>query len=106
MNPPLFALGLVPTVGSPSEVLDCAAIAIPRLVWGGGGTDAEQRVAYTGRQYQLRDALPGPTPAHAIPIWVGAYRPRLLEVTGRLADGWTISHEQFPPQSLPERNAT
>jgi alkanesulfonate monooxygenase SsuD/methylene tetrahydromethanopterin reductase-like flavin-dependent oxidoreductase (luciferase family) len=30
-------------------------------------------------------------PAHDIGIWVGAYKPRMLHVIGRLADGWLPS---------------
>ena len=30
----------------------------------------------------------GPKPAHRIGIWTGAYGPRMLRITGRLADGW------------------
>jgi alkanesulfonate monooxygenase SsuD/methylene tetrahydromethanopterin reductase-like flavin-dependent oxidoreductase (luciferase family) len=32
--------------------------------------------------------LPGPAPAHDMPIWLGAYKPRMLRLTGRKADGW------------------
>ena len=33
----------------------------------------------------------GPRPAHPIGIWLGAYGPRMLRITGRLADGWLPS---------------
>ena len=33
----------------------------------------------------------GPPPAHPIGIWLGAYGPRMLRITGRLADGWLPS---------------
>src|SRR3954447_15603203 len=33
----------------------------------------------------------GPRPAHPIGIWLGAYGPRMLRITGRLADGWQPS---------------
>jgi alkanesulfonate monooxygenase SsuD/methylene tetrahydromethanopterin reductase-like flavin-dependent oxidoreductase (luciferase family) len=39
----------------------------------------------------VRGAKPGPAPAHAIGIWVGAYGPRMLRLTGRLGDGWLPS---------------
>jgi hemerythrin-like domain-containing protein len=39
-------------------------------------------------------------------IWIGAYRPRLLRVTGRLADGWLPSMAYAAPSALREMNAT
>ncbi len=33
----------------------------------------------------------GPQPLHDIEIWLGAYKPRMLALTGRLADGWLPS---------------
>jgi alkanesulfonate monooxygenase SsuD/methylene tetrahydromethanopterin reductase-like flavin-dependent oxidoreductase (luciferase family) len=33
----------------------------------------------------------GPPPAHRIGIWLGVYRPRGLNLAGRLADGWIPS---------------
>ena len=32
-----------------------------------------------------------PAPAHQIPIWVGALKPRMLRLIGRQADGWWAS---------------
>jgi Luciferase-like monooxygenase len=39
---------------------------------------------------------PGPAPAHPIGIWVGAYKPRMLELVGRTADGWIPSAGRVP----------
>lgn len=60
------------------------AITIIRDMW-----DAEKRggVFVDGTYYQVKGAKRGPAPAHDIPIWVGAYKPRMLKLTGRLADG-------------------
>ena len=33
----------------------------------------------------------GPKPTHRIGVWTGAYGPRMLRITGRLADGWLPS---------------
>jgi alkanesulfonate monooxygenase SsuD/methylene tetrahydromethanopterin reductase-like flavin-dependent oxidoreductase (luciferase family) len=44
----------------------------------------------------------GPTPAHEIGIWVGAYKPRMLRLTGALADGWIPSQSYMPPERVPE----
>lgn len=39
----------------------------------------------------------GPQPAHRIGIWLGAYKPRMLRITGALADGWIPSQSYLPP---------
>jgi alkanesulfonate monooxygenase SsuD/methylene tetrahydromethanopterin reductase-like flavin-dependent oxidoreductase (luciferase family) len=44
----------------------------------------------------------GPRPAHQIGIWVGAYGPRMLRITGALADGWIPSQSYLPPERVPD----
>jgi alkanesulfonate monooxygenase SsuD/methylene tetrahydromethanopterin reductase-like flavin-dependent oxidoreductase (luciferase family) len=44
-----------------------------------------------GTYYQVDGAKRGPAPAHDIGIWLGAYKPRMLHLTGRKADGWLPS---------------
>lgn len=44
----------------------------------------------------------GPPPAHDIGIWLGAYKPRMLRLTGALADGWIPSQSYLPPDQVPE----
>jgi alkanesulfonate monooxygenase SsuD/methylene tetrahydromethanopterin reductase-like flavin-dependent oxidoreductase (luciferase family) len=44
----------------------------------------------------------GPTPAHDIGIWLGAYKPRMLRLTGALADGWIPSQSYLPPDQVAE----
>jgi alkanesulfonate monooxygenase SsuD/methylene tetrahydromethanopterin reductase-like flavin-dependent oxidoreductase (luciferase family) len=73
------------TPGESVEALE-EAIDVIRLLW------SEQRsVSFQGRYYQLDDARPGPRPAHPIAIWVGAFKPRMLRLVGRKADGWLPS---------------
>lgn len=64
------------------------AIAIIRELW-----DTEERggVRFEGEHYRLEGAKRGPAPAHDIGIWVGAYKPRMLRLIGRMADGWLPS---------------
>ena len=61
------------------------AIRILRAFWSGERVDVE------GEHYRVKGAKPGPPPAHPIGIWVGAYGPRMLRLTGRLGDGWLPS---------------
>lgn len=73
------------------------AITVVRLMW------REQGAArFTGRFYTLAGVRPGPLPAHPIGIWIGALGPKMLDLTGRLADGWVPSSPYAPPDALPE----
>ena len=56
-----------------------------------------------GEFYSAAGAKPGPAPAHPIGLWVGAYGPRMLRLTGRLGDGWLPSvggHYMSEPDAL------
>ncbi|HTX26642.1 MAG TPA: LLM class flavin-dependent oxidoreductase [Streptosporangiaceae bacterium] len=89
---------------SPGEAVDALAegIEVIRQIW-----DVRTRggVRFDGRYYKLSGAKPGPAPAHPIGIWVGAYKPRMLRLTGRLADGWLPSLGYLQPGQLAEGNA-
>jgi alkanesulfonate monooxygenase SsuD/methylene tetrahydromethanopterin reductase-like flavin-dependent oxidoreductase (luciferase family) len=73
------------------------AIKVMRLVW-----SEERSVRFEGEFYSLRGMRTGPHPVHPIGIWVGAYGPRMLDLIGRLADGWVPSLGYSPPEKLPE----
>ncbi|HUE27143.1 MAG TPA: LLM class flavin-dependent oxidoreductase [Solirubrobacteraceae bacterium] len=73
------------TPGESVEALD-EAIDVIRLLWSG-----ERSVSYEGKYYRLTDARPGPRPTHQIGIWVGAFKPRMIRLVGRKADGWLPS---------------
>ncbi len=79
------------------------AIQIIREIW---ATDKPGGVRVDGTYYQVKGAKRGPSPAHPIQIWVGAYKPRILGMTGRVADGWLPSLFYLPdgPASLKEMN--
>lgn len=73
---------------TPAQAVDALeeAIAIIRTSWSG-----ERSVHFEGTYYSAHGYHPGPPPAHPISIWIGAYRPRMLRLIGRLADGWIPS---------------
>ena len=52
---------------------------------------AGETVRLEGEHYSAAGGQAGPAPAHPIGIWLGAYGPRMLRTTGRLADGWVPS---------------
>jgi phthiodiolone/phenolphthiodiolone dimycocerosates ketoreductase len=61
-------------------------LEIIRLLW-----QAQEPVSRESRWWPLRDAVLGlgPVPGRGFPpIWLAAHGPRMLELTGRLADGW------------------
>lgn len=64
------------------------AIEIIRGVW---DTEQRSRLVVEGDYYRLDGAKRGPAPAHDIGIWLGAYKPRMLRLIGRTADGWLPS---------------
>lgn len=77
------------------------ALHILRGMWESTG----KSFTYRGQVYTVKGAKPGPAPAHRIPIWTGALGPRMLRLTGRMADGLLISMPYVPPERLPEVNA-
>ncbi|MER7589899.1 LLM class flavin-dependent oxidoreductase [Micromonospora sp. NPDC127501] len=78
------------------------AIEVVRQLW-----DVETRggVRVDGEFYRVMGAKRGPAPAHAVPIWLGAYKPRMLQLTGRRADGWLPTLGYLQPGDLAKGNA-
>ena len=86
---------------TPKQAVDALveAIGVIRASWAGGTIRLE------GEHYPVRGAHGGPQPAHEIPIWVGAYKPRMLRVTADLADAWIPSMGYADPPDLAAMNA-
>ncbi|WP_366518577.1 LLM class flavin-dependent oxidoreductase [Herbiconiux sp.] len=61
------------------------SLAIFRGIW---DTTLRTPLVAGGGFYSVEGAQRGPAPAHDIPIWLGAYKPRMLRLIGRKADGW------------------
>jgi alkanesulfonate monooxygenase SsuD/methylene tetrahydromethanopterin reductase-like flavin-dependent oxidoreductase (luciferase family) len=76
------------------------ALHILRGMWDNAG----RAFNYEGRIYSVRGAQPGPLPAHRIPIWTGAIGPKMLKLTGQLADGIWLSSSYITPERLLETN--
>jgi alkanesulfonate monooxygenase SsuD/methylene tetrahydromethanopterin reductase-like flavin-dependent oxidoreductase (luciferase family) len=80
---------------TPAESLEALeeAVAVVRAMWSG-----ERRgIRFDGRYYQLAGVHPGPAPAHPIQVWIGANRPRALDLTARVADGWVSPLMSYKP---------
>ena len=86
---------------TPGESVDALseAIDVIRHAWSG-----ERSIRFDGEHYRLDGFQSGPVPAHDIGIWLGAYGPRMLRLTGEKADGWVPSlREGLGPEDLGEK---
>ncbi|PZG22432.1 5,10-methylene tetrahydromethanopterin reductase [Micromonospora craterilacus] len=77
------------------------AIEIIRQIW---DADARGGVRVDGEFHRAVGAKRGPAPAHDVGIWLGAYKPRMLALTGRRADGWLPSLAYLQPGDLAKGN--
>jgi alkanesulfonate monooxygenase SsuD/methylene tetrahydromethanopterin reductase-like flavin-dependent oxidoreductase (luciferase family) len=88
---------------TPAQSVDALdeAIEVFRGIW-----DAAERspLRAGGEYYRVAGAKRGPAPAHEIPVWIGAYKPRMLDLVGRKADGWLPSLPYLEPGDLPRGN--
>ncbi|ODT66906.1 MAG: hypothetical protein ABS75_25330 [Pelagibacterium sp. SCN 63-23] len=89
---------------SPGERVAAAeeAIDIIRGIWRGDG----EMVKHRGTHYQIPGVRSGPRPVHDINIWLGAYKPRILRLTGAKADGWLPSLGYLKLGDIAEANRT
>jgi alkanesulfonate monooxygenase SsuD/methylene tetrahydromethanopterin reductase-like flavin-dependent oxidoreductase (luciferase family) len=90
--------GPVRTAGESVSALE-EAIQVIRLLWSG-----QHGIKFEGEFYHLRGAHSGPVPAHPIGIWLGGYKPRMLSLVGRLADGWVPSYGYVKEPDLLDGN--
>ena len=77
------ALGI--EVGTPDERFTSVQdfIVLAHGLW------SNEKFTYEGRSFRVEDATCLPKPVNGtMPIWVGAGRPRMFRLIGRLADGW------------------
>src|SRR5215218_5698451 len=79
------------------------AIDVIRGIWDVGERGG---VRVDGNHYRVRGAKRGPAPAHDIGLWLGAYKPRMLRLTGAKADGWLPSLSYLPLEDVAAANRT
>jgi probable F420-dependent oxidoreductase len=84
-------------VPSPRDKVDglAEAIRITRGLW------SQPRFTFHGRLFRTDAADLEPKPDRHIPIWLGTYGKRALDLTGRLADGWIPSLGYAGPEAIP-----
>jgi alkanesulfonate monooxygenase SsuD/methylene tetrahydromethanopterin reductase-like flavin-dependent oxidoreductase (luciferase family) len=71
------------------------AISIIRRLW------TQEASSFAGRLFHTDEASIAPLADRPIPIWLGTFGPRALDLTGRLADGWIPSLGQAVPELVP-----
>ncbi|MEO3748590.1 LLM class flavin-dependent oxidoreductase [Plantactinospora sp. B5E13] len=78
------------------------AIEILRGVW---DDTSPGLLRSDGKYYRIPGMRRGPAPAHHINIWLGAYQPRMLALTGQTADGWlpTLEYLRSPDRNTANR---
>ena len=83
----------------PRDAVDALdeAIQVIRAMWSG-----DRSVKVAGRHYTLAGTHPGPRPSPGLGVWLGAYGPRMLALTGAEADGWMPSHAYLGLDRLAE----
>lgn len=76
------------------------AIKVMRLLW-----ESDKPISFEGKFFRLEDAVIGldPYEGRTPPIWLAAHGPRMLRITGRLADGWLPTN--MPPETYAEKLA-
>jgi alkanesulfonate monooxygenase SsuD/methylene tetrahydromethanopterin reductase-like flavin-dependent oxidoreductase (luciferase family) len=89
---------------SPGESVEALGEAIQIIR---GFLEGERSLRLDGAHYRVAGAKPGPPPAHPVGIWVGAYGPRMLRLTGRLGDGWlpSVGGGYLAPEDVTGRHA-
>jgi alkanesulfonate monooxygenase SsuD/methylene tetrahydromethanopterin reductase-like flavin-dependent oxidoreductase (luciferase family) len=88
----------------PGEAVDSLADAIDvvRGIW---DTSTRERLEAGGDHYRISGAKRGPSPAHEMEIWVGAYGPRMMRLIGEKADGWLPSLGRMSAEAIAERSS-
>lgn len=88
---------------TPGQSVDALseAIDVIRGIWDVGGRGG---VRVDGEHHRVHGVRRGPPAAHDISIWVGAYKPRMLALTGRKADGWLPSLPYTSLEALGPQN--
>lgn len=87
------AFGL--TQREPGEKVEALeeALRIIRAMWAG------DQVTFPGSHFEVTGATIEPRPDEPPPVWLGVYGERMLEVCGRLGDGWLPSRMYLEPEA-------
>ena len=93
MNEPAYrALGLASR--SPREKVQALEEAVDLLhgLWSASG------FSYAGEHFRTGGATIEPKPGHPVPIWLGVFGDRMLDLVGHKADGWLPTYQFLEPE--------
>jgi alkanesulfonate monooxygenase SsuD/methylene tetrahydromethanopterin reductase-like flavin-dependent oxidoreductase (luciferase family) len=93
MNEPAYrVLGLASR--SPHEKVQALeeAVDLLRGLWSTPG------FSYAGEHFRTEGATIEPKPGHPVPIWLGVFGDRMLDLVGRKADGWLPTYQFLEPE--------
>jgi alkanesulfonate monooxygenase SsuD/methylene tetrahydromethanopterin reductase-like flavin-dependent oxidoreductase (luciferase family) len=76
------------------------ALGLIRRLWRPGPA-----VHHDGRFVRLAGTELGPKPDPEIPLWIGSFGPRMLDLTGRHADGWLPTNAYLDLADVPQMQA-
>ncbi|MCO1593709.1 LLM class flavin-dependent oxidoreductase [Micromonospora sp. RHAY321] len=84
---------------TPGQAVDALgeAIDVMRGIWAAG---ERAPLRLSGTYHHVNGAKRGPAPAHDIPVWIGAYKPKMQRLIGRKGDGWLPSTSYLKPGEL------
>ncbi|WP_106401428.1 LLM class flavin-dependent oxidoreductase [Actinocorallia populi] len=100
-------LEAVAAMGGPSLTAGESVTALAeamRIIRGVWRPEDRAPLRVRGDFHRVDGAKRGPAPAHDVPIWLGAYKPRMLRLVGAEADGWLPSLPYLSSPSLREGN--
>lgn len=82
---------------TPREAVDALqdALDVIAAMWSG-----KRAVRTYGEHYAISGIHPGPAPSADLQVWLGAYGPRMLALTGARTGGWLPSSAHLPPERL------
>jgi alkanesulfonate monooxygenase SsuD/methylene tetrahydromethanopterin reductase-like flavin-dependent oxidoreductase (luciferase family) len=86
------ALGLANR--SPREKVQALeeAVDLLRGLWNTSG------FSYAGEHFRTEGATIEPRPGHPVPLWLGVFGDRMLDLIGRKADGWLPTYQFLEPE--------
>jgi alkanesulfonate monooxygenase SsuD/methylene tetrahydromethanopterin reductase-like flavin-dependent oxidoreductase (luciferase family) len=93
VNEPAYrALGLAQR--SPREKVEALeeAVDLLRGLWRASG------FSYPGQHFRTEEATIEPKPSNHIPVWLGVFGDRMLDLAGRKADGWLPTYQFLEPE--------
>jgi alkanesulfonate monooxygenase SsuD/methylene tetrahydromethanopterin reductase-like flavin-dependent oxidoreductase (luciferase family) len=93
INEPAFrAFGLAQRSSAAKVAALEEAIDVLRGLW------SISSFSYAGQHFRLESATIEPKPSHPIPIWLGVFGDRMIDLVGRKADGWLPTFQFLAPE--------